>query len=259
MQKDKDLTDIDNNDIIVCVGLPGSASTWSFNVVRELLSHAYGEDGFKSDYRNELDHHVGIGDRPKVPLVLKTHHPDNMTQVRIAHEDIPAIITLRDPRDCVASLMQRFDLPFNEAFAYVLRSVRRVQACLVHGRRTLVFRYEEDFHNKLDSVARVADFIGVSVPDAVLRAIHEGLLTQTVKRTLAEMENSGRFAVNAGTDAKPNLYDPVTHWHKTHIGDGAVGKYKTLPDRARSLMDNAFWSFLAAYYLPQDAVMPLDA
>ncbi|MEA1675115.1 sulfotransferase domain-containing protein [Nitrospirillum sp. BR 11163] len=224
--------------------------------MRQLLSHALGESGFESGYANDLAHYVGIGEKAKVPVVLKTHHPDTMMQLRIAHEDIPTIITLRDPRDCVASLMRRFDQPFNEAFAYVLRSVRRVQSCVAQGRRTLVFRYEDGFHDQPESVGRIADFIGMTAQDAALRAIHEGLLTHTVKRTLAQLEDTGRFVENAGTEVNPNLYDPVTHWHRTHIGDGAVGKYRTLPDRARALMDNAFWSFLAAYYLPPDAPVP---
>ncbi|MBB6251178.1 sulfotransferase domain-containing protein [Nitrospirillum iridis] len=248
LQENESAADINNSSAIICVGMPGSASTWSFNVVRQLLAHTHGDDGFKSDYRNDLNHYVEIGERAKVPLVLKTHHPDSMTQVRIAHEDIPTVITLRDPRDCVASLMQRFGMPFNEAFAYVLRSVRRVQPCVAQGRRTLVFRYEDGFHDQMESVARIADLIGARAPDDVLRSIHKGLLTGTVKRKLADMEQGGRFVENAGTDTLPNLYDPVTHWHKTHIGDGMVGKYKTLPERAQTLMDNAFWSFLATYY-----------
>ncbi|WP_083901005.1 sulfotransferase domain-containing protein [Azospirillum sp. B4] len=259
MQENETVAGIGDNDAIICVGMPGSASTWSFNVVRQLLVHAHGEGGFKSDYRNDLEHYVGIGQKSKVPLVLKTHHPDNMTQLRIAHEDIPTVITLRDPRDCVASLMQRFETPFNEAFAYVLRSVRRVQPCMAQGRRTVVFRYEDGFHDRLESVARIADLIGVPAPEEVLRTIHESLLTRTVKRTLADLAEEGHFVQNAGTDARPNLYDPVTHWHKTHIGDGTVGKYKTLPERAQSLMDNAFWTFLAGYYLPTpDAATPAD-
>ncbi|TWB12225.1 sulfotransferase domain-containing protein [Nitrospirillum amazonense] len=252
MQENDITTTIGDNVAIICVGLPGSASTWSFNVVRQLLTQACGESGFRSDYANDLTDYVGIGEKARMPVVLKTHHPDTMMQLRIAHEDIATIITLRDPRDCVASLMQRFDQPFNEAFAYVLRSVRRVQACVAQGRRTLLFRYEDGFHDHPDSVARIAGFIGATVADPALLAIHEGLRTRTVERTLAQMEDTGRFVENAGTDAHPNLYDPVTHWHRSHIGDGAVGKYKALPDRARSLMDNAFWSFLAAYYLPPD-------
>ncbi|MDE1146236.1 MAG: sulfotransferase domain-containing protein [Azospirillaceae bacterium] len=228
--------------------MPGSASTWSFNVVRALLAHVHGDDGFKSDYRNNLDHYVGIGQKAERPLVLKTHHPDSMTQLRLAHEDIPIVITIRDPRDCVASLMQRFGQPFNDAFAYVLRSVRRIQPCIVRGRRTMVLRYEEDFHNDPASVARIADLIGVDAPPAVLARIHEQLLTRTIRKTLAELEESGRFVENAGTQAKPDLFDPVTHWHKSHIGDGAIGKYRTLPEQSQTLLENAFWAFLAAYY-----------
>ena len=117
---------------VLCVGLKSSASTWVFNVVVEILRASRGDisqmsrtvspgaafepGGVMSFYSDAIEafpegaEHAGY-------LVIKTHKPARSLRYLAGAGGAKVLISVREPRDAVASLMQRFDLPFETSSA----------------------------------------------------------------------------------------------------------------------------------------------
>ena len=209
---------------VLCAGLPRSASTWAFNVAAGLaeadsrwsqVTRLYSDDG--------LDDAAGTRMAEPGLVLIKTHAPSAMLRCAFAWSGAPVMLTVRDPRDSAASLMQQFGFAFEEA----VRAVSSSAAALLHlvsVCRPLVLRYEDGFAADPGSVAQVGEFLGLSVAERVRDQIWRELSSEHVSRRLAVMAFS---EAPEGALALPAA-DPETHWHPNHIGDGLIGKYRTM-------------------------------
>jgi hypothetical protein len=209
--------------LVVCAGLKSSASTWLYNVILELLkTQAPDRRGHKprvvAFYAEDPDSFPAGAERADY-VVVKTHIPSPALQALVRFVGGTVFITVREPRDAIASLMQRFHHRFDDA----LREVAAGSRCLVELRRLKphVLRYEQRFFDNKATIARVARQLGVKVPQSKLEAIHRSLTRDKVKSKIATLTRSGRF----GRKPDPDRFDPATHWHPGHVGDGTSGKY----------------------------------
>jgi hypothetical protein len=133
------------------------------------------------------------------------------------------IITVREPRDAIASLLQRFGHAFDVAF----REVSEGAECLVELAAEgpcMVLRYEERFYDRVQTLSEIAKFLGVKVPHTTLARIHGSLTPGKVRRRIETLYRKGAF----GNQPTSNSFDPLTHWHPGHVGDGRIGKYGTV-------------------------------
>jgi hypothetical protein len=85
----------------------------------------------------------------------------------------------------------------------------------------ILFRYENCFYEDQQTIADVADLIGVRVPKGARQRIYSALTPDAVKRKIRTLKARGTF----GASPKPEHFDPATHWHPGHVGDGRMGKY----------------------------------
>jgi len=132
------------------------------------------------------------------------------------------VLTIRDPRDAVVSMMDRFGMAFDPACAAVLSASRAVieSAAKPH----LLFRYERRFFDDIASVASVAQFLGLSASPAEQRRIFESYTTERVRafgQSLGELPPERIGVVGTLT-----TFDTLTHIHRRHIGDQQVGKWR---------------------------------
>ena len=209
---------------VLCAGLPRSASTWAFNVAAGLaeadnrwsqVTRLYSDDG--------LDDAAGTRMAEPGLVLIKTHAPSAMLRCAFAWSGAPVMLTVRDPRDSAASLMQQFGFAFEDAVRAVSSSAAALLQ-LVSVCRPLVLRYEDGFAADPGSVAQVGEFLGLSVAERVRDQIWRELSSEHVSRRLAVMAFS---EAPEGALALPAA-DPETHWHPNHIGDGLIGKYRTV-------------------------------
>jgi hypothetical protein len=214
--------------VILCMGVKSSGSTWLFNVVIRVLK----EVGLKpSAFYADTLAMVPEGVARASHLVVKTHEPSKALLLVAALGRGPVFLTVRDPRDAIASLMLRFGHSFEGA----LKDVTREAAFAVELARALsmpTFRYEDAFFDKPGTVGKIAALLGVRLSAAARTRIHRALLRENVARDIDKLKAKGRF----GADAHPDNFDPATHWHPGHVGDGRVGKFKgvlTRPQLAR--------------------------
>jgi hypothetical protein len=226
--------------VVVTMGLHGSASTWAFNVVRELMIAAFGADAvvsFFADSPATLRAEAVIGRH----AVCKTRGWANL-EVFARRTFATVVVTVRDPRDCVFSLIERFGMTPAPAVQAIEDDCRYAAACIEAGH--LVLRYEQRFFDDPRTVDRLASHLGVAVRPETTTVIFDRYRTEAVRAFAVAVPSLPADRLSGG--GNPTLYDRVTHIHRTHIGDGRVGKWRErLDEHQRAELTGRFEPFLA--------------
>lgn len=218
---------------VFTIGLHGSASTWIFNVVRELTLAAHGEAGLWSGYADELEQLPPPEVRAGRALVVKSHHGSPELDAWMKAQAARTLLSVRDPRDAAISIAQRFQAPLAHTVVWVARDCERL-APLIDGGNS-VFRYEEKFYDDPASVARIGRMIALSSDPLLEAAIFARYRREAVRDFSARLvelppERLGRVG--------EFRMDRLTQIHQTHVGDGRIGKWRDLaPDIRRALTD----------------------
>jgi hypothetical protein len=92
-----------------CLDMFSSASTWTFNVVHQVAARVWPGGAPRSLFLDFDDGLPAIDDM----LIVKTH--GSAVARALGQRAAGIVITLRDPRDAVVSLMQGNRLPFDIA------------------------------------------------------------------------------------------------------------------------------------------------
>lgn len=186
--------DLFGYDKVINGGLPGSGSTYTYQVIKEM--------GFK---------------------VKKVHHYVKRPMVKI--------ITYRDPRDMIASAANRifkemqeqeglkevlyksYDLLFDEV------KVEEVYRNYKNDRCAYLFRYEDYFNgNERQIIKEIAAILKKKLSDAEIDAIMEKFSIEANKKIADRIK-------------KNEEYDPETMIHGNHISSGGkVGTWQELFD-----------------------------
>lgn len=221
--------------VVIAAGLPGSASTWAYNVVRLLLEESPAFRPVRGGFADMLAELPEPTDTPG-SLVIKTHQPDRSMRLFARATAAPVVLTVRDPRDAVVSLMQRFGESLGAMRAPIIASAHLLIG-LASQRPVLVLRYEDGFSRSAEAVQRIAAFLGQRTAPERLAAIAASLLPERVAADVAAMTEAGAF----GEKPEPRAADPVTQWHPSHVGDGRVGKWREVlsEEDAAALMAEA--------------------
>jgi hypothetical protein len=229
--------------VVVTMGVHGSASTWAFNVARELMLAVLGAEAVATCFAATPPALLAAPSFPGRHLVCKTHGWSNL-HVFAYLASAPLIVTIRDPRDCVLSLMERFNSSFRVAMNGVARDYQCATACADAGHPTL--RYEDRFFDEPTTVRGLAHHIGVEADDAVVGEIFDRYRTERVRAFAATVSSLPRERLEG--NGNPLLFDRVTQITRTHIGDGLVGKWRErLDPQQQADMSGAFGPFLTRF------------
>jgi len=210
--------------IVATVGLHGSASTWVFNVVRELLVDAAGEAGVLAVYVDQASEMPDGAARAGRHVVLKSHQGSPGLDALLAEQHAVILLSVRDPRDAVLSMVQRFDEKFANAAHALARDCARVIRLAEEGHPVL--RYEDRFFADPATLARLAVQLGLAPEAAAREAIFARYTTQAVReftRLVPDLPPD-RLARDERV-----VFDRLTQIHHTHIGDARSGKWRELP------------------------------
>ena len=218
--------------IFVCCCQHGSGSTWMFNLAREICRAAATDFVSCSQDSEAYLPWDALGSHM---LVVKAHNPTAGLRSLIATANLPAVITVRDPRDSVASHLLRFPNSlahdFDEALDAIAVSAERLVA-LFRLRQLPIFRYEDGFVGKNETFDKVAALLCVNPSKEQRIAILDGLSPTAVRKTIAGLEAAGAIRGE-------QVWDEETRWHAGHVGDGRVGKFKEVltPAQQRAVLD----------------------
>lgn len=204
--------------LFIAFGTHRSGSTWIFNAIRLLAMHARLPLAVSlySDGGSEILRNIPPGTQN---VVVKVHRTDHMLMTLASLVETKIIISMRDPRDSVASLSERFSISTREAVAWLSASFASLASLPTTADR-LVLHYEDRFTDNEATISAIAKFVGLNVSDDETGAILDALRGDMVRQYIESW-------LNASLPAKrPRDFDPVTQWHPGHVGDGRIGKWE---------------------------------
>lgn len=231
---------------VFCVGIYGSASTWAYNVCRMLVMSDFGEDSVASLYADAplSGPHPSLWCGPAVTAcnwkaaVIKMHEGSQEAFDSICSGAVSSIVTVRDPRDAIVSVMQRFHWNFDTAFDRVGKSLDFIDRIL-QEESTLVLRYEDSFMCKPQSILKIAAHLHIHIDAGKTAEIFSELGPECIDNI-----TRGYSPEDSGINVDPagRLYDRTTHWHQQHRGDGRVGKWREYLRRSeRKMIRDTYW------------------
>ena len=240
-----------NLRLVLCAGLYSSASTWMFNLVRLLLKRQQ-PAGLKSLYMDEFNEAAERQIDGAALVLAKSHIPGASLKAMLERNDGPLIVTVRDPRDAVASMMLRWNVAFELALWRVGKSARAL-VTLAHHRPSFVCRYEDGFTQGNACIDAVAEWLRIPVLPGERDGVLADLMPEAIRQRIAAWKSAGVL----GKGAADTEFEPETHWHAGHLGDGSVGKWSRVLSAAQAArVQYATRRFCQAFGYPGGA--PLD-
>jgi hypothetical protein len=225
--------------VVATIGLHSSASTWVFNVARELLIAARGEAAVLALYGERVEDLPAEVDRAGRFLVLKSHHgSDGLDQWLTAGRAV-LLLSLRDPRDAALSMAQRFGAPLGQAAGWIANDCRRLARLVAAA--PLLLRYEDRFFDDPAIPGRVARALGLAPDPAAEAAVFARYATAAVRRFA---DNLPTLPPERLASFGPTTVDRVTQIHRRHIGDARSGKWRDLAEPERGHLSRFFRPFL---------------
>ncbi len=229
------------SDVTATVGMHGSASTWVFNVVRELV--AAGGAELVTCYADTLAT-LPEGFEGK-HLLVKSHHGSDELDEWLRERGARVILSIRDPRDASVSMAQRFKSPLQMTARWIGNDASRLQRLAKLGHPVL--QYETRFFERPGVVGLLGQVLQRPVAEAVQAAIFNRYSTEAVRRHAASLD---RLPAERVTMVGDFTMDKETQILNTHIGDGMIGKWRALPANVRAEMTRFFTPFLEQFGYP---------
>jgi hypothetical protein len=208
--------------MIWCLGMYASASTWLLNAVRKIQVESGQKDLAIQFVRESV--HPDMLDGKHAVSVIKSHEIiDETTLLAIAGRSDTILMSIRDPLDAVASVMEYQKVPFARALELVKLSSA---LCLdfIKDRRTSCFVYETKFFDDPATVPSLARLMGVSLSPEAARDIFKRLRRSAVEKFIKGLpQQKGVLRDLVSGD----YLDPVTQWHTHHAGrSGEIGRWR---------------------------------
>jgi hypothetical protein len=215
-------TQQNGNHFYWTLGMYGSGSTWLYNVVRQLVFAGRGTLDFRQGYSESFEQ-IRREPLESQTYVIKSHHPDDAfldLMKQLAHR---TIITIRDPRDAVTSL-----LTAKHDFLQTVASVRdsaRAALFVQNYPRTLTLRYEDGFIDDPDTPRVLGEFLGFSIPTEVYANIFKFNRREKIEEFINRLHEAGQLSNNP--NGVNDFYHVDTQWHTHHVGRvGKVGSWR---------------------------------
>ncbi len=240
--------------VVVIGGMIRSGSTFSFNIVKEILAQTGTVD---ISFANSIDSSV-FSRADNQHFILKTHSPDEDILARIKQGSIRCVCTIRRPEDSIASFIKAFGLPLEfgiESVKQWLDWYRLVSQLVLSIDYGII-----DLQRRL-AVTRIIEYIGLGSDEALVETLAERYDKSTLKARFDSLVND-EHTVDIGF----SYYESQTFFHRRHISSlnsrpAALDLSPIQIDRIRSELRGRYPDLDAAYALPADVEFPraLDA
>ena len=203
--------------IVLCNGMPRSASTWSFNVCRLLLQQLRPEAALCARYHEKISEAIDPLRGSYEHVILKCHTLDERGRELCRFGVARAIYTHRDPFDAIHSAMVMFQHSFEDALDSIRRSLDLYQFHRSTGEAHIV-SYDAIFRTPEKAIADLAAYLDLSASPELVKRIAAQTSMDAMKE-IARQVGRERHGIRTSR----SLYDPETHVHRDHIRDGRTG------------------------------------
>ena len=199
-----------------------SASTWLFNVTRQVLQTTQKEK-VQVTFVSGREKTLALGGPGTLTLIKSHEINDDSRIVDVVRHSRKILITMRDPRDAVTSLMQAHKYDFGRALDLAEQSAR-LCGSFAKDRRAKLFHYESGFFEDVCTVKAVAEHLGHGVENGIIQTIYGSLIRAEVEKHIGKMPKLAGILKDA---VSGDLLDTKTQWHSHHAGrNGEIGKWK---------------------------------
>ena len=198
-----------------------SGSTWIYNVARKIAALQHPDWPISGPY---IVRGVELPplDEPARYVIVKSHQTDDPAADQLGSRAQAIWISIRDPRDCVASLIRYHDIDFATALAQITQDAWYCSRFITHPRACL-FRYEAGFPDDPFTIDRVAAGLGAVVRAADRERIFAETRRPAIEAFIRQLDELPRALRPAPND----LVDPVTKWHRHHANrTGEIGRWR---------------------------------
>ncbi len=206
--------------LVLCNGMPRSASTWSFNVAIGLLRHRANAEQVHGGYDEDVGHFLGAIPGQSRHVVLKCHSLDSFGRALAQSGAAKVIYTWRNISDAIASFMRMFNVDFEHAFAVARDSLQLYDFHRSTG-NVVVLHYDEIAAESLESVRRIDAYFGFHSSEEVLRSVCEQTSFTEMRAKVGILDNTENQ--QRLIKLERTTYDPETLLNLNHIRDGGTG------------------------------------
>jgi hypothetical protein len=219
-----------------------SGSTWLYNTTRDVAGQLYPEAWVNGAYAEGME---ALTRLPPGLNVVKTHHlPRPAGQFLHARAD-RILLSLRDPRDAVTSLMQHMGQSFLQALHWAEESAL---FCARHAgdARATLFIYETGFTEAPGTLDLLAAALGGTLPAAARAALFTSTRREAIEAKIATLE---ALPTSWRNPANGDLVDTDTQWHRHHAGrSGEVGRWRRLmPPEGVAVIERRLGGFMREF------------
>jgi hypothetical protein len=236
--------------IVETLGLEASASTWLFNVCREIIKLKYDRSysvttsnliGLQKQFvlDGKLIHELP-SPRMEQPdcIVIKSHSLEAELYWFLRASGARFILSVRDPRDAMASMMERLGENEQAWAANLVRSLSSVMTSR-HGSTCLIYSYETRFFDSPETLEGLAAFLEAPASRDELMRCFERFTRGNVQKIVSSVGELG--ADRLLKDHAGRLGDYDTQFNASHIGDGRSGKWtEVVHPSLRPIVDRCF-------------------
>ncbi len=240
--------------VLWCQGMFASGSTWLYNVALLVAAELDPLRPVQGRFVFGPADALGLSE-PGIRHVVKAHQARDGVE-RIASTADAVLVTVRDPRDAVVSLMRYQGFSFNRALLNVRLAA---EACLLLGAlpQAVTLHYERCFIDDPATIDGIAGHMGGRIAPARRDAIFRDTRRSAIEALIAQLPERPTTIVDGDGD----LYDRVSHWHRHHAGrDGVSGRWRRLlyPAQIQGI-ETALGDWMALFgYRAADTVLDLS-
>jgi hypothetical protein len=231
-----------------CAGMFASGSTWVYNVMREAAALHAPPRPVSARFVNTRADMTGLDDTT-ARHVVKSHDLAEDTAAALSAYASALVVTIRDPRDAVTSLMLYQRYPFHMAVETIAKSAHFVGG-FAGDARALLLRYEDNFTDQPATIDRIAAHLGMPLAAAERDRIFAATRRQAVEGLITALAGQPHTQHDKRTG---NFFDPTTQWHKHHLGrTGEIGRWRrALTSAQAAAVDAALPDWMARFGYPQ--------
>lgn len=223
--------------LIVCCGMPRSASTLQFNIAWKIVETA--RIGRKVEWRSAADwdnageelSHMALSETMHV---IKTHSPPApIRQLAQTTDCVRFIYVHRDIRDVVVSMKVKFDFTLSRAIRRISESIQLERWLAEHSRSSvLVQDYQTLLVELPEAIEEISRYLGAGLTKEKIARISAELdirIAYQKSRTKRLMFEHLRRRVNMVLGRKMNFADDELMLHPEHVSAhrGEIGIWKS--------------------------------
>ena len=235
--------------MIWCLGMYASGSTWVFNAAMKVAASVVPAKPVVGHYVAARDQQLDFLDDPASLPVVKSHDTDEAAAIKLAQRADAVLLSIRDPRDCITSLMLHQRASFPAALDVVEHTARYCARFASHPKAN-VLRYEARFFDDTATLDRIAACLGSGLAAADRARIFAEMGRPAIEAFIARLEDLPTTLRHVSGD----VFDTVSQWHRHHAGrSGEIGRWRrrlTAPQVVA--IEQHLQDWMAAYGYPAE-------